>query len=198
MENKKIILLLSGGIDSTTLLAKLSNENYQIIAITFSYGQFYNIEIEYAKSNAQKYKVVQHNVVELDNSFFQLSVMPSIQKDENKNYIPFRNMIFIALALNLAESIGVTEVYLACNREDSQYWDCKENFIQKINEIAYLNTNIEIKTPFINVSKSDIIKLAQFLKVDLTQTITCYHPIDGVECGVCQSCIIKQKALRND
>lgn len=210
MDNKQAILLLSGGIDSTTLLAKLSNENYEVVALSFYYGQKHRIELNYAKINAEKYGVKKHYIIELDKTLFKSSALVNSEIDittyENNElpegqvnvYVPFRNLLFISTALSLAETMKVNEVYLAINSDDNaNFWDCRTDFIEKINAIAASNTSIQIKTPFINLSKTEIVKLARQLNVDLNNTITCYQPNEAIECGVCLSCITKQKAIKN-
>ncbi len=209
-DNKTAILLLSGGIDSTTLLAKLSSENYEIVAVSFHYGQKHGIELNYAKRNAKKYGVKNHHFIELDNILFKSSALinqdidiatydnSTLPEGQVNAYVPFRNLVFISTALSLAESMKINEVYLAFNADDnSNFWDCRMDFVKKLNAIASLNTSIQIKTPFINLSKHEIVKLAQQLNVNLNDTITCYQPIEGQECGVCLSCITKQKAFEN-
>lgn len=208
--NKTAIILLSGGIDSTTLLAKLSTENYEVVALSFHYGQKHGIELEYAKRNAKKYCVKNHHFIELDNTLFNSSALVNQEIDistytnsqlpegQTNAYVPFRNLIFISIALSLAESMKINEIYLAFNADDNcNFWDCRTNFVQQINAVATLNSSIQIKTPFINLSKNEIIKLAHHLNVNLDDTITCYQPIEGKECGVCLSCITKQKAFEN-
>jgi 7-cyano-7-deazaguanine synthase len=107
-------------------------------------------------------------------------------------------LVFISTALSLAESMKINEIYLAFNADDnSNFWDCRTDFVQQINAIATLNTSIQIKTPFIKLSKNEIVKLAYQLNVNLNNTITCYQPIEGQECGVCLSCNTKQKACEN-
>lgn len=211
MENKQAILLLSGGIDSTTLLAKLTIENYEIIAISFNYGQKHGIELTYAKKNAQKYNVKKNFIIELDNTLFKSSALVNdkidIETYESKelpsgvvnSYVPFRNLVFISTALSLAESMKINEIYLAFNRDDNtNFWDCSVDFVEKINSISTTNSSIQIKTPFINLSKTEIVKLARQLNVDLNNTITCYQPNETTECGICLSCVTKQKALENN
>ena len=210
MENKQAILLLSGGIDSTTLLAKLTIENYEIIAISFNYGQKHGIELTYAKKNAQKYNVKKNFIIELDNTLFKSSALVNdkidIETYESKelpsgvvnSYVPFRNLVFISTALSLAESMKINEIYLAFNRDDNtNFWDCSVDFVEKINSISTTNSSIQIKTPFINLSKTEIVKLARQLNVDLNNTITCYQPNETTECGICLSCVTKQNALEN-
>lgn len=210
MENKRAILLLSGGIDSTTLLAKLSYENYEVVAVSFNYGQKHSIEINYAKKNAKKYGVKKHHIITLDKILFKSSALVNHKIDMatyDKNempvgqvnaYVPFRNLLFISTALSLAESININEVYLAFNSDDhANFWDCRTEFVERINAISTSNTSIQIKTPFINLSKLEVVKLARQLDVDLNYTITCYQPNVATECGVCLSCITKQIALEN-
>lgn len=210
MENKKAILLLSGGIDSTTLLAKLTKEGYEIVALSFNYGQKHEIELNYAKHNAENYGVKEHHVIELNKMLFNSSALVNneinISTYEGKKlpngqvnaYVPFRNLLFLSMALSLAESKGINEVYIAINNDDNNnFWDCKYDFIDQINRIVNLNTLIRVKTPFIHISKSEVIQLSKQLNVDLENTITCYNPNDKVECGHCLSCITKLKALEN-
>ena len=210
MENKQAILLLSGGIDSTTLLAKLSSENYEVVAVSFHYGQKHEIELNYAKKNARKYNVATHEILKLDEKLFASSALVNSEIDisTHKNgelptgqvnaYVPYRNLIFISTSLSLAESKGINEVYLAFNNDDQKnYWDCSVDFVQRINSISGTTNSIQIKTPFIQKSKSEIVQLAQDFNVDLKDTITCYQPKGRNECGECLSCISKQKAIQN-
>jgi 7-cyano-7-deazaguanine synthase len=208
MENKRVILLLSGGLDSTTLLAKLSSENYEIVAVSFNYGQKHAIELIYAKKNAEKYGVLKHHIIELDKVLFNSSALVNREIDitiyENyvlpegqvNAYVPFRNLLFISTALSLAETMRVNEIYIAFNSDDNtNFWDCRTDFVEKINVIATLNTSIQIKTPFINLSKTEVVKVARQLNVDLNNTITCYQPNGATECGVCLSCQTKKNAI---
>jgi 7-cyano-7-deazaguanine synthase len=208
MVNKRAILLLSGGIDSTTLLAKLSNENYKVVAISFNYGQKHRIELDYAKINAEKYGVKKHHIIELDKILFNSSALVNCEiniatyeinelpEGQVNTYVPFRNLLFISSALSLAETMKINEVYLAFNSDDNaNFWYCRTDFVEKINAIATSNTSIQIKTPFINFSKAEVVKLARQFNVDLNNTITCYQPNEATECGVCLSCVTKINAL---
>jgi len=149
MENKRAMLLLSGGIDSTTLLAKLSSENYEVIAVSFHYGQKHGIELNYAKKNAEKYGVKYHQIIELDKILFNSSALVNQEIDittyENDElpegqvnaYVPFRNLLYISTALSLAESMKIDEVFLAFNSDDNaNFWDCRTDFVEKINAIT--------------------------------------------------------------
>lgn len=208
MENKKAILLLSGGIDSTTLLAKLSSEGYEVIALSFNYGQKHEIELNYARQNAKNYGVKEHHIIELDKMLFNSSALVnnkiSISTYESENlpngqvnaYVPFRNLLFLSMALSMAESKNINEVYIAINNDDNNnFWDCRYDFINQINAIVKTNTSIKVKTPFIHISKSEVIELANQLNVDLENTITCYNPKGKIECGQCLSCITKIRAF---
>ncbi len=210
MENKQAILLLSGGIDSTTLLAKLAKENYSIVAISFHYGQKHSVELNYAKQNAQKYGVKSHHIIELNKILFESSALVNselnittfknneLPNEQVNAYVPFRNLLFISTSLSLAETMNINEIYIAINKEDSSlFWDCTTDFIDKINSIANINSSIKIIAPFINKTKSEVIQLAQKLFVDIENTITCYQPKGKFECGICLSCITKQKAMEN-
>jgi 7-cyano-7-deazaguanine synthase len=210
MENKRALLLLSGGIDSTTLLAKLTNEKFEVYAVSFNYGQKHALELKYAQQNADKYGVKEHKIVDLAPSLFASSALVNREIDittyRNHNshegpvnaYVPFRNLIFISCALSMAESLQIDAIYLACNNDDKlNFWDCRQEFFHKINEITGANSSIQIHTPFLDFSKKDVVKLSQQLKVDLNETITCYQPIDDVECKSCLSCQTKQNALKN-
>lgn len=206
---KQALLLLSGGIDSATLLAKLNSEVYQITALSFNYGQKHSVELNYAKELANKYEVKEHLILDIPNESFSGSALvnktinptkfndyKNLPTEEVNSYVPFRNIIFLSFALSIAESRNIHEIFIAVNKEDAiNYWDCSVEFIEKMNLISKMNTSISIESPFINLSKKEVVFLGKNLGVDFNQTISCYQPIDGVECGSCLSCIIKKEAL---
>ena len=206
---KQALLLLSGGIDSATLLAKLKSEGYQITALSFHYGQKHSVELNYAKELANKYEVKEHLILDIPIESFSGSALvnktinptkfndyKNLPTDEVNYYFPFRNIIFLSFALSIAESRNIHEIFIAVNKEDAiNYWDCSVEFIEKMNIISKMNTSISIESPFINLSKKEVVLLGKNLGVDFNQTISCYQPIDGVECGSCLSCIIKKEAL---
>ena len=211
MENKCVILLLSGGIDSTTLLAKLSSDGFNVIAVSFDYEQKHRIELRYAKENARKYNVKTHEIIKLDKNIFASSALVNngidvagYKKGELplgivNTYVPYRNLIFISNALSIAETRGIKDIYLAFNSDDqNNYWDCSMEFLQTINAISGPMNKIQVKAPFIQKSKSEVIQLAKELQVNLNETITCYQPQESQECGQCLSCLSKQQALEND
>jgi len=206
---KQALLLLSGGIDSATLLAKLKSEGYQITALSFHYGQKHSVELNYAKELANKYELKEHLILDIPNESFSGSALvnktinptkfndyKNLPTEEVNSYVPFRNIIFLSFALSIAESRNIHEIFIAVNKEDAiNYWDCSVEFIEKMNIISKMNTSISIESPFINLSKKEVVLLGKNLGVDFNQTISCYQPIDGVECGSCLSCIIKKEAL---
>ncbi len=207
MEKSRALLLLSGGIDSTTLLAKLSDENKEVIAISFFYDQKHAIELEYAKKQAKRYNVVLHKIIQLDSQLFSNSALVNSNKylttydkgekpDGQQNaYVPFRNLMFISMALSFAENQNIPNVYVAFNNDDClNYWDCTNTFLSKLNVISEQN-DIKIHAPLINLTKKEVVNLAQKLGVNLDDTISCYQPIEEKECGKCFSCISKKNAI---
>ena len=206
---KKALLLLSGGIDSATLLAKLYDEKYETYALSFNYGQKHSVELDYAIQLGKDYALKEHIILDLPNESFISSALINKELKPNEfntvddlvsgfvnSYVPFRNMIFLSFALSIAESNNIDQIFVGFNKDDSiNYWDCKENFINHINIISGLNTTIKIKSPFINLSKKEVVLLGKSLGVDYDNTISCYQPIGNVECGCCLSCVIKKEAF---
>ena len=181
---KQALLLLSGGIDSATLLAKLKSEGYQITALSFHYGQKHSVELNYAKELANKYEVKEHLILDIPNESFSGSALvnktinptkfndyKNLPTEEVNSYVPFRNIIFLSFALSIAESRNIHEIFIAVNKEDAiNYWDCSVEFIEKMNIISKMNTSISIESPFINLSKKEVVLLGKNLGVDFNQT----------------------------
>lgn len=208
MANKKAILLLSGGIDSTTLLVHLIKAGLEVTALSFRYGQKHAVELEYARQNALCYGAKDHQIIDLDPSLFTTSALVNAQLDAetypNKQlpqgsvntYVPFRNMLFLTSALSLAESLGIPEVYIAVNKDDgANFWDCSAAFIKHINLVGALAGPVRVKAPFVELTKREVVQQAEHLRVDLNNTITCYQPVENKECGICLSCLVKRRAL---
>ncbi|WP_298366417.1 7-cyano-7-deazaguanine synthase QueC [uncultured Lutibacter sp.] len=208
MKKETVILLLSGGIDSTTLLAKLVKENYEIICLSFNYNQRNKLELELACNNTSYFNVKKHIIIDVPKNLFESSALVNNKLDINgfnvdsygnkriNSYVPFRNLVFSSLALSKAESLGVKKVFIAVNKDDSEdYWDCRPSFFKQLNLLTESSSNIKIKTPFINYSKREIIEIANQLCVNLDNTISCYQPVNNQECGECLSCRIKEEAL---
>jgi len=210
----RAIVLLSGGLDSTTCLALAKNENYDIYALSFEYGQKHSFELELAGFNAEKYNVIEHRIVKLDRNFFTASSLTnaeiSVKKDCYSSleipdtYVPARNTVFLSYALAYAESVKAEHIFIGVNSVDySGYPDCRPEFISAFEKTANLalkettegNMKIKIETPLMFLPKSDIIKLGKMLGVDYSKTISCYDPIDGKACGRCDSCILRKKGF---
>lgn len=219
MERKRAVLLLSGGLDSTTLLALATSEGYAIHAVSFDYGQRHSIELSAARKIAQRYNVVQHLVAKIDLRVFGGSSLTAdipVPRDRNLDdedggipitYVPARNTIFLSHALALAEVVGAREILIGVNALDySGYPDCRPEFIAAFEHMANLATRagvesgdeaaIRIRAPLIDLSKSQIIKLGLGLGVDYSMTTSCYDPAaDGKACGTCDACQLRLRGF---
>jgi len=215
MKNKNCILLLSGGIDSVTLLTKLTNDGYFVYAISFTYGQNHLIEIEYAKKQAKKYNVKEHLIIELDKKIFTGNNLVTNQAIEYKSvnefppeisneYLPARNLIFLSYALSWAEQLNVNEIFIAANKDDfNNFPDCRSDFYKAFEKTANISglfseveTKLKVLAPFENLTKTEIVKLGIDLNVDFSNTISCYFPKNGLSCGKCMSCLIRDNAFK--
>ncbi len=213
----KAVVLLSGGIDSTTTLAIAKNEGYNTYAISFDYGQRHSFELEKAAKIARLFKSEKHLVVDIDLRKFGGSALTNsipVLKDRNEKdishgipptYVPARNTIFLSLALGWAESIKAEDIFIGVNAIDySGYPDCRPEYIEAFQQMASLATKagvegkskIKIHTPLINMSKTEIIKKGVSLGVDFSLTHSCYDPLSsGNPCGRCDSCILRLKGF---
>lgn len=210
---KEVLLLLSGGIDSTTLLADLCNQNKQVHALSFDYGQRHLQELSFAKMNALFYGVLSHHIIKIDlgpasfsNMLTNHQITPVNYKETplkytpNETYVPGRNLIMLSYAAAYAEANSLRDIYFAANADDGQHFpDCRELFISALNQLWTVCPNtsdIKVNTPYIKLSKSEVIQKSNDLKVNLQHTLSCYAPISNKECGTCQSCILKQEAIK--
>ena len=218
MPDRKAVLLLSGGLDSTTLLALASAEGYAIHALTFRYGQRHAHEVEAAQRIAQRYTVRQHVIVDIDLRMFGGSALTSdapVPKDRPASelatgvpitYVPARNTIFLSFALAWAEVLGARGIFIGVNALDySGYPDCRPEYIRAYERMANLATRagaedhvgIEIRTPLMDLTKREIIELGQRLGVDYALTTSCYDPSsDGAACGHCDACQLRLRGFR--
>lgn len=201
MKNNNVILLLSGGIDSTTILAMLKEQNKTIHCLSFDYGQTHNVELHFAAENANLYQAFCYKIIHIDPNLFGsktqlISGNSSNGSTETNIIVPGRNLIFISYAMAYAEVEGINEIFIGCNADDALLFpDCSSPFIQSVNNImATIPGELKLIAPLINKTKHDIIKLAQKLSVDISKTISCYQPIGNKECGVCFSCIKKRSS----
>ena len=214
---KRAVVLLSGGIDSTTTLAIAITEGYEAYALSFDYGQRHQIEMEPARRVAKSLGARQHRVAKIDLRIFGGSALTNdidVPKQRSEieiahgipvTYVPARNTIFLAYALAWAEVIQASDIFLGVNAIDySGYPDCRPEFIEAFETLANLGTKagvegrrFQIHTPLIKFSKAEIIRKAIELGVDLSLTHSCYDPTpEGLACGECDSCLLRLKGFR--
>ncbi len=213
---KRAVVLLSGGLDSTTTLAIAKDEGYETFALSFDYGQRHRIELEAARRIAGSLGARDHQVVKLDHSLFRGSALTDaidVPKDRTGldggipiTYVPARNTIFLAHALAWAETIPAAHIFIGANAIDySGYPDCRPEFIALFEKLANAGTKaaaaegvrFRIHAPLIEMSKADIVRQALNLGVDLALTRSCYDPRpDGSACGRCDSCQLRLKGFR--
>jgi 7-cyano-7-deazaguanine synthase len=214
---KPAVVLLSGGIDSTTTLAIAIAEGFEAYALSFDYGQRHQIETEAARRVADSLGVKEHRIAKIDMRAFGGSALtgdvdvpkrrsePEIGHGIPVTYVPARNTIFLAYALAWAEIMPASDIFLGVNAIDySGYPDCRPEFIEAFETLANLatkagveGTRFHIHTPLIKFSKSEIIRNAVELGVDLSLTHSCYDPTpEGLACGGCDSCLLRLKGFR--
>ena len=214
---KHAVVLLSGGIDSTTTLAIAIADDYETYALSFDYGQRHQIEMEAARRVADSLGARQHRVAKVDMRVFGGSALtddidvPKKRLEEEMahgipvTYVPARNTIFLAYALAWAEVIPANDIFIGVNAIDySGYPDCRPEFIEAFEHLANLGTKagvegrrFQIHTPLIKFSKTEIIRKAVELGVDLSLTHSCYDPSpEGLACGECDSCLLRLKGFR--
>jgi 7-cyano-7-deazaguanine synthase len=219
-QTHKAVVLLSGGLDSATVLAIARREGYELYALSFSYGQRHVWELESARRVAASIGVVQHRVAEIDLRVFggsaltgDIAVPKGRAMDEMSQgipvtYVPARNTIFLSFALAWAEVLGSSDVFIGVNALDySGYPDCRPEFIGAFETMANLATKagvegrqrLKIHTPLIALSKAQIIATGIELGVDYALTSSCYDPSStGEPCGQCDSCLLRQKGFREN
>lgn len=217
---EKAVVLLSGGLDSTTCLAVARNKGYDCYGLSFDYGQKHRAELNAARDTAQRMSVKDYKVVPVNLRAFGGSALTddAIQVPEGERnsedgdnsipatYVPARNTIFLAIALGWAEVLNAQHIFIGVNAVDySGYPDCRPAFIDAFQSMANLATKAGIEgngpvfhTPLINLSKSDIIKLGIEFGVDYSLTISCYQADQqGKACGVCDSCRLRSKGFKD-
>jgi len=219
--SKKAVLLLSGGLDSTTTLAIAKAQGFEVYALSFAYGQKHSFELSAANKIAQNMGVAQHRTISIDLGGFGGSALTqenmSVPKDRSENqishgipitYVPARNTIFLSFALAWAEVLGAYDIFIGVNALDySGYPDCRPEFIKSFEQTANLATaygvdgkqHITIHTPLIALSKAEIIRTGLALGIDYSQTTSCYDPDEaGKPCGHCDSCQLRLKGFREN
>lgn len=212
---KKAVVLLSGGLDSSTCAAIAKSEGFEIFAVSFSYGQRHSLEVNCAKKIAESLGVKEHKIINIDTGIFKNnSLTDNIDVPKNRKetdngeipntYVPARNTLFLSYALAIAESIGAHDIFIGITAVDySGYPDCRPDYIEQYQKMANLATKagregnpIIIKTPLLNLSKSEIIQKGTALGIKYELTHSCYSPTaDGRSCGSCDSCIHRKKGF---
>lgn len=210
---KPCVVLLSGGLDSTTALAVARSEGYICHALTFRYGQRHEAEIAAARKVAQTLQVAEHVMVDIDLRLFGGSAltddipvpksrdMADIGEGIPITYVPARNTIFLSFALAWAETLECEDIFIGVNAVDySGYPDCRPEYIEAFERMANLATKagveghlrLQVHAPLMRLSKAEIIQLGQRLGVDYGMTLSCYDPTpDGSACGACDTCQLR-------
>ena len=217
MDRAKAVVLLSGGVDSTTTAAIAGADGFEVYALTFEYGQRHRIEIERARLVGRRLGVRDHVVIAVDLRAFGGSALTSdiaVPKHRSVDeigpnipvtYVPARNTIFLSFALAWAEVLGSHDIFLGVNALDySGYPDCRLEYIEAYQRMADLATRagveggrpLTIHTPLIRLTKAEIIRRGLTLGVDYGLTFSCYDPSPaGVACGACDSCLLRLKGF---
>ena len=214
----KAIVLLSGGLDSTTTLAIAKNAGYDLFTISFNYGQRHKVEIEKAKIIAEHIGVKEHRIVNMDLTQFGNSALtdsidvPTHRNEEEMSssipatYVPARNTLFLSYTLAYAEVLKCDNIFIGVNSVDySGYPDCRPEFITAFEVLANLATKasvegfskFKIHAPLMQMTKAEIIKKGLSLGVDYGLTHSCYDPSKtGLACGICDSCLLRLKGFK--
>ena len=213
MVNKKALVLFSGGLDSTTMLAMVKSDGYEITALTIDYNQRHVSEIEFSKKSLSQLQINKQIIFDLDLSKIGGSALTDnipVPIDSNDNipttYVPARNTIFLSLASSFAERLNISDIFIGANIIDySGYPDCRPEFIKSFEKTINLGTKLgvegshfRIHTPLIMMTKAEIIKKGHSLGVDYSLTLSCYNPTDsGLACGKCDSCKFRKDGFKD-
>lgn len=213
---KRAVILLSGGLDSTTCLAIARKQGFDLFALTVNYGQRHVFELQSAKNVALSLDIEKHSVLDIDLAQFGGSALTDdieVPKDRVESemanipatYVPARNTVLLSMALARAETLDSFDIFIGVNALDySGYPDCRPEYIESFERTANLATkagvsgkNFHIHTPLINMTKAEIIKSGTKLGVDYGLTFSCYDPQEtGAPCGHCDACILRLKGFK--
>lgn len=218
MADKPAVVLLSGGLDSTTVLAYARQQGYRCYALSFRYGQRHELELARAKAIADRMGVARHVIIDFDLRQFGGSALTAdidVPKSASVaqmpfgipvTYVPARNTIFLSFALAWAETLNARDIFIGVNATDySGYPDCRPEFISAFVHLANLATKVgienqdgfQIHAPLMQLSKAQIIGLGLSLGVDYAETTSCYDPLpSGAPCGACDACLLRAKGFQ--
>lgn len=212
MKNKKAIILISGGIDSTTTLALANAQGYECHALSICYGQRNHPELKCAEQSAKKHGAVEHRIIDVGINVWgasaltdhSLDVPHELSNDVPNTYVPARNTILLSIALSWAEAIGAHDIFYGANHIDySNYPDCRPDYIAAFEKMANLATRdgiegrpFRIHAPLLEMNKAEIIVLGTKLGVDYALTLSCYDPdSEGRACRLCDPCRFRAKGF---
>jgi 7-cyano-7-deazaguanine synthase len=212
MKLKKAVVLVSGGLDSATVLAMAKKDGYECYALSFDYGQRHSSELEAASQLAKHSNVAEHKIINLGMGEFGGSALTddhiNVPTEKSQGipvtYVPARNTVFLSIALGWAEVIDAKDIFIGVNAVDySGYPDCRPEFISAFEKLANLATKIgveeggfKIHTPLISLTKAQIIEKGHALSVDYSKTVSCYQAnIKGEACGICESCRLRKQGF---
>lgn len=220
----RAVVLLSGGMDSATVLALAAQNHDTCYALSFAYGQRHNAELAAANHIAQAFDIREHRIITLDETLFNASALVDATQtipdasvtaldgeDSDKEhipptYVPARNLVFLSMALAFAETKNANAIYIGVNAVDySGYPDCRPEFIEAFERVAHLATRVgvegagaRIHAPLIKQSKADIIKTGMAAGVDYALTVSCYRANDrGEACGACDACALRRRGFED-
>jgi 7-cyano-7-deazaguanine synthase len=210
---KKAVILVSGGLDSTTVVAMAKRQGYECYTLSFDYGQRHRSELEAASRVSESMAVVEHKVVKLDLGSIGGSALTDTSIDVPEaatsgipvTYVPARNTVFLSIALGWAEVLGANDIFLGVNAVDfSGYPDCRPEYITAFERMANLATRaavegqpLTVHAPLIDMSKAQIIQAGIELGVDYSKTVSCYQAsLEGEACGRCESCRLRRQGFK--
>lgn len=212
---ERAVVLFSGGLDSTTVLAMATAANLEVTALSFRYGQKHTLELQKAQETAKLFDVKEHIIIDLDPEPFRGSSLtgniPLPKHRENilrtipSTYVPARNTVFLSIALGIAEARNANHIFIGVNSLDySGYPDCRPEYIDAFQKLANLATKEAVEgtppvihAPLLFMTKAEIIKKGIELEVDYGKTLSCYQPNStGESCGVCDACVLRLKGFK--
>lgn len=218
MSAKKAVVLLSGGLDSSTCVAIAQDQGFEVYGLSFAYGQRDTHELDAAEAVAAAMNIKGHEIIDIDLRAFGGSALTDdidvpkgrteqeMEQEIPVTYVPARNTIFLSFALAYAETLKSNDIFIGVNALDySGYPDCRPEYIKSFQDMARLATKIgvegdkgvTINTPLIDMTKAEIIKTGQGLGVDYSLTTSCYDPSEsGIACGQCDSCLLRLKGFK--